>query len=467
LIWVKVPRRALLISMPMETKSQLARFGLFDARVPRYTSYPTAPHFAADVGSLQMENWIRAIPAGSQISLYVHVPFCRRLCWFCACRTQGTSSDDPVRAYAEVLKTEIALLKSHLAPGITLSRLHWGGGTPTLMPADMMTMLTDRIFEAIPLGDGAEFSVEIDPNEIDEPRLDALAAAGMNRASIGVQDFDTDIQKIIGRDQTYEVTQRAVEMIRSRGVMSLNTDILYGLPHQTTQRIAESVQKLLSLSPDRVALYGYAHVPWMARRQQMIPSDTLPTPQERLDLFETARKLFVWDGYAEIGIDHFARKGDGLDIAARSGKLRRNFQGYTDDLSPVLVGLGASSISRFPQGYAQNAPATSNHIKAIRSGQFSVSRGHVFSDDDRLRSRLIEALMCDFKIDAAEIKADFPISESRLSDLFRQAASQFDGMVEVNAKGFFIPEKARPLTRMIARAFDAYDLSKAGHSSAV
>lgn len=453
--------------MTMETKSQLARFGLFDARVPRYTSYPTAPHFAADVGPLQMENWVRAIPAGSQISLYVHVPFCRRLCWFCACRTQGTTSDDPVRTYAEVLKTEIALLKSHLAPGVTLSRLHWGGGTPTLMPADMMSMLTDRIFEAIPLGEGAEFSVEIDPNEIDEPRLDALAAAGMNRASIGVQDFDTDIQKTIGRDQTYEVTKRAVEMIRARGVTSLNTDILYGLPHQTTTRIADSVQKLLSLSPDRVALYGYAHVPWMARRQQMIPSDTLPTPQERLDLFETARELFVWDGYAEIGIDHFARKGDGLDIAARTGKLRRNFQGYTDDLSPVLVGLGASSISRFPQGFAQNAPATSSHIKAIRNGQFSVSRGHVFSEEDRLRSRLIEALMCDFQIDATEIKADFAVSDSRLSDLFRQAASQFEGMVEVNAKGFFIPEKARPLTRMIARAFDAYDLSKAGHSSAV
>jgi oxygen-independent coproporphyrinogen-3 oxidase len=216
-----------------------------------------------------------------------------------------------------------------------------------------------------------------------------------------------------------------------------------------------------------VALYGYAHVPWMARRQQMIPSDTLPTPQERLDLFETARELFVWDGYAEIGIDHFARKGDGLDIAARTGKLRRNFQGYTDDLSPVLVGLGASSISRFPQGFAQNAPATSSHIKAIRNGQFSVSRGHVFSDEDRLRSRLIEALMCDFRIDATEIKADFAVSDSRLSDLFRQAASQFEGMVEVNAKGFFIPQRARPLTRMIARAFDAYDLSKAGHSSAV
>lgn len=451
----------------METKAQLQRFGLFDARVPRYTSYPTAPHFAGGVGPDQMRQWIEAIPAGARISLYVHVPFCRRLCWFCACRTQGTSSDDPVRAYAETLKQEVALLARHLAPGVTLSRLHWGGGTPTLMPADMMTSVAETIFAAVPLAPGAEFSVEIDPNEIDEARLDALARAGLTRASIGVQDFDPEIQKIIGRDQSYEVTQRAVEMIRARGVQSLNADILYGLPHQTSARIAESVQKLLSLSPDRVALYGYAHVPWMARRQQMIPSDTLPTPQERLDLFETARQLFVWDGYSEIGIDHFARKGDGLEVAARTGHLRRNFQGYTDDTAPILVGLGASSISRFPQGYAQNSPATSAHVKAIREGRFSVTRGHVFSADDRLRSRLIEALMCDFHIDSAEILHDYPVTPAALQALFRDAAAQFPGMVEVTATGFVIPEAARPLTRMIARAFDAYDLSKAGHSPAV
>jgi oxygen-independent coproporphyrinogen III oxidase len=451
----------------MTSESQLARLGLFDARVPRYTSYPTAPHFSADVGPSHMADWLRAVPAGSQISLYLHVPFCRRLCWFCACRTQGTQSDDPVRAYAQVLRAEIALLKSHLAPGITLSRLHWGGGTPTLLPPDMIDMLTEAIFAAVPLGDGAEFSVEIDPNEIDEPRLDALAAAGMNRASIGVQDFDPEIQKTIGRDQSYEVTARAIDMIRARGVRSLNADILYGLPHQTRAKICDSVQKLLSLSPDRVALYGYAHVPWMARRQQMIPSDALPTPLERLKLFEAARELFVWDGYAEIGIDHFARKGDGLDIAARAGRLRRNFQGYTDDTSPVLVGIGASSISRFPQGYAQNAPATSQHIKAIRDGQFSVSRGHVFTDDDRLRARLIEALMCDFRISAAEIRATFGIGSERLAEMFRQAAAPFGDMVEVGDEAFVIPARGRPLTRMIARAFDAYDLSKAGHSHAV
>lgn len=451
----------------MNHESQLMRLGLFDARVPRYTSYPTAPHFGGGVDSALFSKWIQAVPAGASISLYLHVPFCRRLCWFCACRTQGTSSDEPVRAYAQTLKAEIALLKRNLAPGITLSRLHWGGGTPTLLPADMMRDLADTIFDAVPMDDGAEFSVEIDPNEIDEARLDALAAAGMNRASIGVQDFDPDIQKTIGREQSYELTKRVADMIRARGVASLNADILYGLPHQTRARIADSVQKLLTLSPDRVALYGYAHVPWMSRRQQMIPSEAMPTPEERLHLFETARQLFTWDGYQEIGIDHFARPTDSMAIAARNGTLRRNFQGYTDDTAPVLIGLGASSISRFPQGYAQNASGTSDHTKAVRMGEFSTHRGHVFAGEDLLRARIIEALMCDFRVDRAELQRDFGVSDQRLDELFRNAASAFDGWVEVDATGFAIPPKSRPLARMIARAFDAYDQTKAQHSAAI
>ncbi|CAM5321319.1 oxygen-independent coproporphyrinogen III oxidase [Frigidibacter albus] len=451
----------------METELQLTRLGLFDARVPRYTSYPTAPHFSAAVGPDQFTSWVEAIPAGSSISLYMHVPFCRRLCWFCACRTQGTQSDDPVRAYADVLLAELALLKARLAPGVTLSRLHWGGGTPTLMPADMMTRVAGAVFDAVPMGPGAEFSVEIDPNEIDEARLDALAAAGMNRASIGVQDFDPEIQKVIGRLQSYEETKRAVDMIRDRGVASLNADILYGLPHQTPAKIAQSVQMLLSLVPDRVALYGYAHVPWMARRQQMIPSDTLPTPEERLALFETARKLFVWDGYDEIGIDHFARPMDGLAQAAKAGTLRRNFQGYTDDLAPVLVGMGASSISRFPQGFAQNASSTSEHTRAIREGRFSTHRGHVFQGEDLLRARMIEAVMCDFRIDAEEMIRDWNATPAQLTALFGAAKAAFGDMVQISPEGLFIPERARPLTRMIARVFDAYDLTKSKHSSAI
>lgn len=443
------------------------RLGLFDARVPRYTSYPTAPQFGASVDPRLFSDWISAIPAGSAISLYLHVPFCRRLCWFCACRTQGTSSDAPVRAYAQTLKAEIALLKARLQPRVTLSRLHWGGGTPTLLPADMMRDLAETIFDAVPMGKDAEFSVEIDPNEIDAARLDALAAAGMNRASIGVQDFDPEIQKTIGREQSYALTKQVADMIRDRGIRSLNADILYGLPHQTRARIADSVQKLLALSPDRVALYGYAHVPWMSRRQQMIPSDAMPTPEERLRLFETARDLFAADGYQEIGIDHFAKPEDGMAIAARNGTLRRNFQGYTDDTAPVLVGLGASSISRFPQGFAQNASGTSDHTKAIRDGQFSTHRGHVFAGEDLLRARIIEALMCDFRVDRAEMLRDFRVTEARLDHLFTTAAAAFPGMVAVTPEAFLILHQGRPLARMVARAFDAYDQTKAQHSAAV
>jgi oxygen-independent coproporphyrinogen-3 oxidase len=451
----------------MTQKAQLAKLGLFDTKVPRYTSYPTAPHFHNDVGPDLYADWIRQIKPGSQVSLYVHVPFCRRLCWFCACRTQGTQSDAPVRAYLEVLKEELALLGRTLPEGVTLSRLHWGGGTPTLLAPDMMTELAGAIADIAPFAEGAEFSVEIDPNEIDDARLDALAAAGMNRASIGVQDFDDEIQQTIGRIQGFDITRDAVEKIRARGIYSLNADILFGLPHQTQARMTESVQKLLSLNPDRVALYGYAHVPWMARRQTMIPSEALPTPEARLDLFETARKLFTWDGYAEIGIDHFATKDDGLTVAQKAGKLKRNFQGYTDDQSEVLLAVGASSIARFPQGYAQNAPATSAHTKAIREGRFSTSRGHVFSAEDKLRGRLIEALMCDFRVSTAEILSKFDISAERLDAMYSETMAQFPGFLRKTDDGLFIPADAQPLTRMIARSFDAYDLSKAGHSSAI
>ncbi|MBR3370741.1 MAG: oxygen-independent coproporphyrinogen III oxidase [Rhodobacteraceae bacterium] len=447
--------------------SQLSKLGLFDARVPRYTSYPTAPQFSSDLRGSTMASWIQQIPAGSEISLYLHVPFCRRLCWFCACRTQGTSSDAPVLAYIESLRAELELLRTILPADVRLSRFHWGGGTPTLMPAAQMRELAALVFDIAPMAEGGEFSVEIDPNEIDDTRLDALAEAGMNRASIGVQDFDPEIQKIIGRDQSFEITKAAVDGLRARGIASLNADILYGLPHQTPKRIADSVQKLLSLNPDRVALYGYAHVPWMARRQQMIPSETLPRPEERLELFDTARRLFMWDGYDEIGIDHFARPHDSMAKAAATGTLRRNFQGYTDDTSPVLIGLGASSISRFPQGFAQNAPATADWKKSVHAGQFATARGHVFTPADIWRGRAIEALMCDFAINREELVKDLGANPTEVDQIFDLAVLKYGEFVKRTSTGLAIPTEGRPLTRMIATIFDEYAMAKTGHSSAV
>ncbi len=451
----------------MTQLSQLTRLGLFDARVPRYTSYPPATRFSKDVRPSLFRDWIEAIPEGSQISLYLHVPFCRRLCWFCACRTQGTKSDDPVRQYVETLLQEVALLRAALPRGVTLSRLHWGGGTPTLLQPDLMRRLADAIFDMAPMAKNGEFSVEIDPNELDDARLDALAESGLTRASIGVQDFNPEIQQMIGREQSFELTARTVHMIRDRGINSVNADILYGLPGQDQPRMADSVQKLLALLPDRVALYGYAHVPWVARRQVMIPADKLPDPYQRLSLFELARDLFVADGYDEVGIDHFARPGDGLAKAQAEGHLRRNFQGYTDDGADVLIGLGASSISRFPQGFAQNSPGTGAHVKAIRSASFSTARGHCFSAEDKWRARMIEALMCDFHIDAAEMARDHGLTQAELAALFAPVSEQFGDLVEISAAGLAIQPEGRPLTRMIARMFDAYDMDAQSHSAAI
>lgn len=454
--------------MTMMGNSQLTRLGLFDSKVPRYTSYPPATRFTDRVDAQVMSGWLSGMPANSQISLYVHIPFCRRLCWFCACRTQGTLTDNPVNSYAETLLDEIAQLRALLPDGVRLSRLHWGGGTPTLLQPAMIRRLAATIFAHFPAAPGMEFSVEIDPNEIDAERMDALAEAGLNRASIGVQDFDPAIQATIGREQSYEITARAAQMIRERGVASLNADILFGLPGQDNHSISDSVQKLLALGPDRVALYGYAHVPWMAKRQVLIPEDRLPSPQARLALFETARELFVADGYAEIGIDHFARPDDGLATAQRAGRLRRNFQGYTDDQALALIGVGASSISRLPQGYAQNAPATGAHLAAIRDGRLSVMRGHEFTAEDRWRSRLIEAVLCDFHVDATEMARDFGLTPAALAGLFQPIVDRFEGLVRITADGSLdIPAPARPLARMIARAFDAYEMDSTRHSSAI
>lgn len=435
--------------------AQLARLGLFDARVPRYTSYPTAPHFSDKVGPGEVQNWVREIAPGTRLSLYLHIPFCRRLCWFCACRTQGTANIAPVLAYVEVLKSELKMLAEALPEGVELAEIHWGGGTPTLLPAEAIRDLAAAVRDVAPLADQARFAVEIDPNEIDESRLDALAEAGMSRASVGVQDFAPEIQTAIGRAQEFETTKWAIDGLRDRGVHSLNIDLLYGLPKQTATSVADSLQQVLSLAPDRLALFGYAHVPWMARRQIMIQSETLPGPEARLSLFETARQILLWDGFVEIGIDHFARPEDSLALAARTGHLRRNFQGYTDDTCDVQLGVGASAISRFPQGYAQNKSVTKDYVAAIRAGDFAIGRGHSFTEEDLVRARIIESLMC---TGAATVKS------SRLRET---VSERFGAMVEVTGDIVRIADGAHPLTRMIAQHFDAYALAPTGHSHAV
>jgi len=348
-----------IIHKHMENLRLLEKYGLFDARVPRYTSYPPANHFSPDVGGQNQRMWIAAIPEGQDISVYIHIPFCARLCWFCACRTQGTKTLAPVENYVQSLIVELAQLRDTLPANVGMSRLHLGGGTPTILPADIMARLLTAVFGTFDPSSDFEFSVEIDPTEADESVLQTLVDFGMNRASIGVQDFAPAVQNAIGRIQTFEQTRNVVTWLRGAKVRSLNVDLLYGLPLQTSQTFATTIRQVMALYPDRLAIYGYAHVPWMSKRQVMINADDLPDPVTRLQLSEQAKTAFVEKGFLPIGIDHFARPTDSLAIAARAGKLRRNFQGYTDDPSGTLIGLGASAISRFAQGYVQNAVSTS------------------------------------------------------------------------------------------------------------
>lgn len=440
----------------MEQIDHFRRLGLFDSRVPRYTSYPTVPNFSPAVGAGFQAACLQALDPAVPVSVYLHIPFCERLCWYCACHTQGTKTLAPVEAYVAALEVELALVARHLPPGIRMGRLHWGGGTPTILTPALIGRLASAVRAVLPPAAAFEFSVEIDPTHVDRPKIAALAAEGLTRASLGIQDFDPVVQQAIGRVQGFGATRATVDDLRACGIASMNTDLVYGLPHQTAERLADTVRQVLTLSPDRVALFGYAHVPWMARRQQLIDEAALPGDVDRYGLATLAADLFSAAGFRRIGIDHFARDGDGLAVAARTGRLRRNFQGYTDDGCPTLIGLGASSISRFAEGYVQNAPATAVWQRLVNDGGLGGVRGHILDDEDRLRARAIEMLLCDFRLDFDALASQFGDAVAMIGPEASALASRFAGMVTVAPNRLSIRREATPLTRIMASAFDSY-----------
>ena len=451
----------------MDKIERLKNAGLFSRNVPRYTSYPTAPQFHEGVASDSFDGWVKALPNGSKLSIYIHIPFCERLCWFCACRTQGVKSMSPVEAYLDVLKVEIAKLAKTIPEGVTIARLHWGGGSPTILQPDHIDSLMEWLRELAPFEEDWEFSVEIDPAAVNDDKLDALARAGMNRASIGVQDFNEKVQKAIGREQSFETTRDIIDGLRARGINSINLDIVYGLPYQNAEALRKTVAQVIELNPDRVALFGYAHVPWMAKRQKMIPEDSLPGPMDRFNMFNQAYDALKAAGYVPLGIDHFAKPDDSLGIAASEGRLRRNFQGYTDDRCTALIGLGASSISRFPQGYVQNHATTNAYANDITAGNWAATRGIAMSDDDQLRSRAIETLMCDFTVSIPELTNEFgEIAENLRSDL-QSIADNYAGFTSFEDGVLRIPPEGFHLTRIIACGLDAYHTTAAQHSTAI
>jgi oxygen-independent coproporphyrinogen-3 oxidase len=437
-------------------------------RLPRYTSYPTAPHFSAGIGPGTYADWLRDLPSRTSASLYLHVPFCRSMCWYCGCHTSVARRDEPIAVYASALRCEIDLVARRIDRRIDVDHIHFGGGTPTIMAPETFADLIGAIRQSFFVLPSAEIAVEIDPRTLTDAMTQALAYGGVNRASLGVQSFDAVVQRAINRVQSFEQTAAATNGLRRAGVTGVNFDLIYGLPHQTVASCLDTVRRSVELGPDRLSVFGYAHVPAFKKHQRKIDEVRLPDSVERHDQSCAIADALQEAGYIQIGLDHFALPDDKMAVAFREGRLRRNFQGYTTDASNTLLGFGASAIGRLPQGYVQNQVHTKAYSECIAGGQLATNRGYALTADDRLRAEIIERIMCDFGVDLDPICArhgsvpEAMLKSSRLQELIS------DGVVEIDGTSLAVPADSRFLVRSVASAFDAHlDGSKQLHSRAV
>lgn len=444
----------------------LAKYG---RPVPRYTSYPTAPHFHTGIDAATYRRWLGDLPDDAPLSLYLHIPFCHSLCWYCGCHTTVVRRHQPVAEYLDLLRREIELVADAASPGHRVSHLHLGGGTPTMLRPDEFMGLRETLQQAFDFDADADCAVEIDPRGLERATIDALAAIGINRASIGVQDVNPEVQRAVNRWQPIEVTARVVDWLRSAGIDAVNLDLMYGLPCQTEAHLSATIDAVLDLAPQRIALFGYAHVPWMKRHQRLIDSDALPGPAERTAQFELATTRLVEAGYVAIGLDHFARPDDALIEARQAGRLHRNFQGYTTDAAPALLGFGASAIGSLPQGYVQNAVPLPAYREALRDGRLAAVRGIAIDDEDRIRRAIIERLMCDFRVDLDVICDQFGWPIDRFApELEALAPMAADGLVSLDDHAVQVEDEGQALVRAVCAVFDGYlGAGAARHSTAV
>lgn len=428
-----------------------------EARLPRYTSYPTAPQFSAAVGPLQTLDWIGSVPADARTSLYLHIPFCRSMCWYCGCHTTITERDQPILEYLDVLQREIALVGAARKTPLDIGEIHFGGGTPTIVKPDEFIALMDWLRQNFAIGTSAGIAVEIDPRTLKQEMADALGHAGVTRASLGVQSFDPVVQKAINRIQSAETTADAVEMLRGNGIQGLNFDLIYGLPHQTVRSCVETVQTAVTMRPERFAVFGYAHIPSFKKHQRLIAENALPDAHARNEQAQAIAETLMAAGYRQIGLDHFALPDDDLALASDSGQLHRNFQGYTTDACKTLIGFGASAIGRFAEGYVQNEVPLGLYARRIAEGGLATTKGYALTPEDRLRGDVIERLMCDFSADIGVLSARHGFDPDMLlagNAMLRQL--QDDGIVTLDGGVLRVDEANRFVIRAVASTFDAY-----------
>ncbi len=429
----------------------------YDGNYPRYTSYPTAPHFSDKITSQTYQNWLKNLPENQRISLYFHIPFCQQMCWYCGCFTTITKRYAPIENYVRTLIDEFRLVADLVAQkNLQVSHIHFGGGSPTILLPQDFAEIMQEIRQHFVITSDAEIAIEIDPRNVNEEKIKTYAREGINRASIGVQDFNVDVQKAINREQSFDVVYDCVKMLRQNGNTSINFDLIYGLPEQTVEMVKKNIDISLLMNPDRIALFGYAHVKWKKKQMRLINEADLPNEKERILTFREASKKLEEVGFFPIGLDHFVKKNDSMFQAFVDEKLKRNFQGYSSDNADILLGFGASSISYLPFGYVQNTADFEQYKKAIFDKNLAVIKGIELSESDKIRKAIIDEIMCYLEVDLKK----FALSEEEIKNLVEDsqilANLKKDGLLRFKNNTLKINTAAPQISRIVASVFDQY-----------
>jgi len=433
----------------------------YDRPGPRYTSYPTAPHFTESfTHDKYLDEIIRTNNDSNppDLSLYYHLPFCDTLCYFCGCNMIITRNRSRIQEYIKNLKNEIDMLRTYIKNGRKVVQLHWGGGTPTHLDPDEITDLITYINKSFDFSPFAEEGCEIDPRGLTKQHLEALKNGGFNRISMGVQDFNEKVQKAVNRIQPEEMTRQVVNWVRELGFQSINLDLIYGLPFQSLDSFAKTVDAIIDISPDRIAVFNYAHVPWMKKHMALIKPEDLPAPEEKLQILKMTIEKLTGAGYDFIGMDHFAKPDDELARALKEKKLYRNFQGYSTHAGTDLYGMGITSISQIGKCYVQNIKKEHEYFEALKKEIFPTERGIYLNEDDLLRRHVITKIMCDFELDFNSVESLFNINFKKYFSLALEGLNEFilDGLVEIQNNKLTVTQMGQLLIRNIAINFDGY-----------
>lgn len=430
----------------------------FDVPGPRYTSYPTADRFVGTFDAKDSVNHLKTIPGGRDLSLYFHIPFCNTICYYCACNKIITKDRSRSALYIDYLIQEIALQAASLEAPRRVVQMHWGGGTPTFLSGEEIHRLMDGIREYFEFAPDGEYSIEIDPRKVTREMVALLAEEGFNRMSLGVQDFDPQVQQAVNRIQSIEETRLVLDAARDNGFHSISIDLIYGLPHQNADRFELTLDTVLAMQPDRLALYNYAHLPARFMPQRRINAADLPGPDEKLRILSLAIRKLGEAGYVFIGMDHFARPDDELSVAQREGRLQRNFQGYSTHAECDLIAFGVSSISKAGGAFFQNERDIDAYYAALDAGRVPVMRGWALSPDDALRNYVIQTLMCQFELSFPGIETAFGIDFHAYfqDELAALADLQAAGLLTLGENSLTVSDAGRMLVRIIAMVFDSY-----------